>query len=134
MELNKGHEYNRRTLHKEFGGQQQGGISTPANHNMIFLFTADRGSDYGYKDGWTPEGLFTYTGEGQRGDMQFLRGNAAIRDHHANGKTLHLFENIGGGQVRYLGEMTYHGHTEQSGPDLEGKMRKMIVFQLKPVN
>jgi 5-methylcytosine-specific restriction protein A len=133
MELIKNKEYRRRELHEAFGGQQRGGISTPAEHKMIFLFTGESGSDYGYKDGWAPDGLFNYTGEGQRDDMQFIRGNAAIRDHLANGKTLHLFEDIGGGQIRYLGEMTYHGHLLKDGPDIDGKMRKMIVFQLKPV-
>ena len=42
-----------------------------------------------------------YTGEGQRGDMDFVRGNLAIRDHVANGKDLHLFEYVQTGYVRY---------------------------------
>src|SRR2546421_12276750 len=72
-------EYRRIDLHKQFGGQGQGGISTPRMYPLILLFTGDVGEQYGYADGWTKEGLFLYVGEGQQGDMQFVRGNAAIR-------------------------------------------------------
>jgi hypothetical protein len=68
----------------------QGGISTPSKHDFIILFTSAMGEQYGYKDGWNEQGL--YTGEGQQGDMAFIRGNLAIRDHVENGKALHLLK------------------------------------------
>ena len=35
-------KYNRKKdIHERFGGQQQGGISTPANHPFVFIFTGD---------------------------------------------------------------------------------------------
>ena len=75
-----GQTYNRRQdIHDEFGGQQQGGISTPTAP-FIFLFTGEMGEQYGYEDGWS-DGVFLYVGEGQRGDMEFVRGNKAIRGH-----------------------------------------------------
>jgi 5-methylcytosine-specific restriction protein A len=87
-----GRTYNRREdIHAKFGGQQQGGISTPDGAPFIFLFTGEIGEQYGYADGWS-EGVFLYVGEGQRGDMEFIRGNKAIRDHAMNGKELLLFE------------------------------------------
>lgn len=99
-----GKVYRRRDLHAEFGGQVQGGISTPREHPYVFLFTGDSGEQYGYKDGWR-DGLYRYTGEGQLGEMQFLRGNKAIRDHQKDGRELHLFEKTPNkGFVRYLGE------------------------------
>lgn len=52
MSFEIGRIYNRRKdLHAVFGGQQQGGISTPAPSPLIFLFTGDSGKQYGYEDG-----------------------------------------------------------------------------------
>jgi 5-methylcytosine-specific restriction protein A len=78
----------RKDIHEKFGGQRQGGISTPANAPYISLFTSKAGEQHGYHDGYDENGLFIYTGEGQVGPMQFLRGNRAIRDHVKDGKEL----------------------------------------------
>ena len=88
-----GQTYSRRKdIHAVYGGQQQGGISTPSSHNLIFIFTGESGTTYGYKDEFRPDGTFWYTGEGQKGDMEMIRGNKAIRDHQKEGKIIHLFE------------------------------------------
>jgi 5-methylcytosine-specific restriction protein A len=129
----RGELYQRRKLHDVFGGQQQGGISTPSNHNMIFLFTGDRGKEHGYSDGWKENGAFFYTGEGQRGDMMFTRGNKAIRDHIEDGKELHLFEYRAKGNVEYVGELVCTGYHFEQGPDTDGNVRQMIVFELKRI-
>jgi 5-methylcytosine-specific restriction enzyme A len=128
-----GKTYRRRDLHHCYGGQQQGGISTPAGHPLILLFTGESGEQHGYADGWTPEGIFRYIGEGQVGDMTFVRGNAAIRNHVADGKDLHLFAQAQSGFVRYLGQMVCTGHTLQPGPDRLGHTRQQIVFELTPL-
>jgi 5-methylcytosine-specific restriction enzyme A len=88
----QGRIYRRRDLHERFGGQRQGGISTPKYHPLIFLFTGESGEQYGYHDGWELDGTFRYVGEGQVGDMRFVAGNKAIRNHAETGKDLHLFE------------------------------------------
>ena len=124
--------YSRRGLHEEYGGQQQGGISTPARHRFIMLFTGGAGRQYGYQDSWTDNGLFLYTGEGQRGDMSFVRGNRAIRDHLQNSKELHLFEHVSKGTVRYVGRMICTGFHEGRGRDVDGNDRRVIVFELAP--
>ena len=125
--------YSRRTLHDQYGGQRQGGCSTPANHNIIFLFTGKQGKKYGYKDEWTENGIFLLTGEGQRGDMTFSRGNSAIRDHVIKGKDLHLFEYVQSGLVKYQGQMVCTGNQNQRGEDVNGNERKIIVFELSPI-
>lgn len=126
--------YNRRRdLHERYGGQRQGGISTPTAHPFIMLFTSAIGTQYGYKDGWMPDGRFRYTGEGQQSDMTFTRGNQAIRDHEEEGKTLEVFEYVASGQVRYIGRMVYEGHEFQQGLDAHGNQRQVIVFILRPL-
>jgi 5-methylcytosine-specific restriction enzyme A len=94
----KGREYRRTNLHEQYGGQRQGGISTPADWPIVLLFTGETGEQYGYADNWK-DGVFFYVGEGQRGDMEFIRGNATIRDHIVNGKDLHLFSYVRKGHL-----------------------------------
>jgi 5-methylcytosine-specific restriction protein A len=126
-----GEFYRRRDLHAKYGGQRQGGISTPTRHPMIFLFTGESGHQYGYHDGPRDDGTFWYTGEGQVGDMQMKSGNQAISNHELNGKTLYLFEIVRkGGQVQYLGEATYLDHHVEVAPDRNNTPRKAIVFRL----
>jgi 5-methylcytosine-specific restriction protein A len=130
-----GRIYNRRDdLHSRYGGQQQGGISTPADESFVMLFTGDGGQQYGYRDGWDSNGVFVYTGEGQKGDMQFLRGNKSIRDHALNGKSLELFESLGKSRgYRYIGEFVCATHDYRRGPDVDGNDRQVIVFHLVPI-
>ncbi len=125
-----GEIYRRRDLHELFGGQRQGGVSTPAGQSFIMLFTGDQGEQYGYQAGWSEDGYYLYTGVGQRGDMTFDRGNSAILEHAADGKEIHLFENGGKGYVRYVGEMVCTGYREVRGPDVEGDDRRVIIFEL----
>ena len=126
--------YNRRKdLHELYGGNQQSGIASCANHPFVFLFSAPEGEEFGYKDGWISDTEFVYTGEGQRGDMEFVRGNRAIRDHLENGKQLHLFERYRMGDYKYLGEFQYKSFDYQKGKDFDGRERQIIRFNLKLV-
>lgn len=129
--FNPGQRYVRRDIHKLFGGQEQGGISTPAKHKVIFLFSGERGPEHGYVDGWQKNGMFYYTGEGQRGDMQFVRGNAAIRDHLSTGRQIHLFRQLRNGLVEYICELIYRGFHYQQGKDTDNLMRQIIIFELE---
>jgi 5-methylcytosine-specific restriction protein A len=128
-----GQIYRRRDLHREFGGQQQGGISTPSKFPVIFLFTGESGTQHGYRDGWQGDDLFFYTGEGQRGDMRYVSGNRAIRDHLDSGKDLHLFEQAARAHVRYIGQFVCTGSHLQKTPGTDGAMRNAIVFELVPI-
>src|SRR5262249_10532000 len=76
-------------------------------------------------------GTFWYTGEGQVGDMKWERGNAAIREHQRDKKTLLLFEYVAPGQVRFIGEATYLGHHTEQRPDRNNQARDAIVFELE---
>jgi 5-methylcytosine-specific restriction enzyme A len=132
MEYEVNKVYNRRRhIHEKYGGQQQGGICTPANSPFIFLFTGESGEQYGYKDGPDEDGVFLYTGEGQVGPMQFVRGNKAIRDHEANGKDLLIFQALGNNKgYRFLGNYSCANYEFREAPDRDGTIRRVIVFHL----
>lgn len=129
----EGQEYRRVDLHNWLGGQRQGGISTPKLHHVILLFTGEAGEQHGYSDGWK-DGKFLYTGEGQQGDMEFVRGNAAIRDSSSDGRAIHLFAQVKKGYVRYVGQMVCTGYHYIVGHDTDEKKRQMIRFELTPVH
>lgn len=117
-----------------YGGSRQSGISTSNQTKAIFLFTGDSGEQYGYRDAFDADGVFSYTGEGQIGDMQVTKGNLAITNHAQDGRALHVFESLGrGAGQKYVGEFTYVNHSFQQGPDREGNIRQIIVFHLVPV-
>lgn len=128
-----GREYSRRLdIHRRFDGQAQGGISTPQDHKVIFLFTGESGEQHGYSDGWD-RGVFRYFGEGQIGPMQWVRGNRAIRDQVKDGKDLLLFRTLGHGKpVRFVGSFDCVGWESTLAPDREGNQRQAFVFHLLP--
>ncbi len=123
--------YKRSSLHDEFGGNRQGGISPSAKSPYIFIFSGKSGAQYGYQDMWDNENIFTYTGEGQIGDMQFIRGNLALYDHLNNGKRVFLFENEGKGYIKFISELEFHDADFSDIPDINGDIRKGIKFFLK---
>jgi len=117
-----------------YGGSRQSGISPSNRTPAIFLFTGDSGTQYGYRDAFDSAGVFSYTGEGQVGDMQLTKGNLSIANHALDGRALHVFESLGKGKGQnYIGEFTYVNHSIQRGPDREGNDRQIIVFHLVPV-
>jgi 5-methylcytosine-specific restriction protein A len=127
--------YNRRRdIHVRFRGQQQGGICTPQDYSVVIAFTGASGREHGYSDSWTPDGVYRYFGEGQTGDMTWKGGNIAIRDNAAAGEDLLLFQTLGDGNVRFLGEFVCAGYDLEQAPDGAGAMRQAIVFNLVPAS
>src|SRR4051812_27633841 len=62
----RGRTYSRRLdIHGKYGGQQQGGIITPADQPLVIVITGDAGEQHGYADTLRPDGVFEYFGEGQ---------------------------------------------------------------------
>ncbi|MCG8472271.1 MAG: HNH endonuclease [Desulfobacterales bacterium] len=126
-----GKEYHRKSeIHGIYKGQAQGGISTPKDHPVVFVFTSDEGEKHGYKDEYRDDGVFWYTGEGQKGPMRMESGNKAIRDHKKNNKTIHMFEYTRKAYVRYMGVAECIGYHEEQRPDNEGSMRTAFIFHL----
>lgn len=128
--------YSRRNdIHDRYGGQRQGGISTPAKAPLIFIFTGEAGKAHGYADFWDDDGVFHYFGEGQKGDMQLVSGNRAILRHTQDGRRLLLFQMMGKSRpYRYLGEFECLSYYEMPEiPDTDGRLRTAIVFRLRPI-
>lgn len=125
--------YKRSSLHDQFGGNRQGGISPSAKFPFIFIFSGKSGAQYGYKDGWDNKNVFSYTGEGQEGDMQFVKGNLALREHKERGKRVFLFESDGTSFVKFISEMEFYDAGYFETPDKNGTNRIGIRFFLNRI-
>lgn len=126
-----GKEYKRKEdIHNTYGGQSQGGISTPKSHPVVLVFTSDAGERHGYQDEYRDDGVFWYTGEGQVGDMKMASGNKAILEHAQNDKIIHVFEYTKKAYVRYIGSAECLGYHAENRPDREGNNRIAFVFHL----
>jgi hypothetical protein len=136
--LKPGETIERKRLHQEFGGSTQGGIGPSRRSSNVLIFSDPiAGEKHGYFDGWMPDGLFHYSGEGQHGDQRMVSGNAAILNHHAAGRALRVFEGARG-TVTYVGEFEVdpeHPWYEADAPETnDGPLRKVIVFRLRPID
>jgi hypothetical protein len=79
-ELKPGEAIRRVELHRRYGGGDQGGISPSTKTSNVFIFSDPAsGAAHGYIDDWRDDGLFHYTGEGQRGDQQMRAGNTILQ-------------------------------------------------------
>ncbi|WP_285038032.1 hypothetical protein [Plantibacter sp. lyk4-40-MEA-4] len=136
--LEIGDTVRRREIHNAFRGQQQGGISTPKSIPDILIFTDPKeGSKFGYDqfEGLREDGSYSYTGEGQEGHHEFLRGNKALRDAAAAGKTIRLFQ-TSGTMATYVGAFTTGEpvYRTETIPDVKGAQRLGIIFNLVPLD
>lgn len=75
--------------------------------------------------------MFSYTGEGQIGDMEFTRGNLAIRDHLKNEKRVFLFQYVRKGHVRFETELELFDVDFFTTHDRKGEQRDAIKFFFK---
>jgi 5-methylcytosine-specific restriction enzyme A len=125
--------HRRRDIHGKYGGQQQGGIITPARFPVVIAITGEEGAQHGYADRLRDDGTFEYFGEGQVGDMQLVRGNLAIETHAAAGKSLLLFGKMPDG-LRYEGEWICERRVSRTAPDRNRSPREAFVFELRPLD
>lgn len=127
-----GQIYNRRSnIHAIYGGSWRGGICPSSKFPYIFIFSGKSGQQHGYLDRWDNPNVFSYTGEGQEGDMKFTKGNLALRDHLQNGKRVFLFENVSKGFVKFICEVEVFDADYFETHDTKGNTRIGIKFFFK---
>jgi 5-methylcytosine-specific restriction enzyme A len=128
-----GKNYRRSEIHDRFGGNRQAGISVSSANPYIFIFSGQTGHQHGYIDRWENENVFSYTGEGQIGDMQLTRGNLSLYEHLRTGKRVFLFLQEGKGYWKFEAEVELDEVDTFVATDREGNDRIGIKFFLKKV-
>jgi hypothetical protein len=135
--LAPGARLTRKELHEAWGGRQQGGISPSSRSPNIFIFWEPAsGEQHGYYDEFRSDGCFYYTGKGQYGDQKLSDANAALLNHRADGRRVHLFRGAGG-VVEYVTELDLdeqNPYYETEGPETgDGPLRRVYVFKFHPL-
>jgi hypothetical protein len=126
--------YNRRAdIHAVYGGNWQSGICPSSVYPYIFIFSGKSGAQYGYRDGWDNKNIYSYTGEGQEGDMKFTNGNLRLREHKEQGKRVFLFESQGNSFVKFISEMEFYDADYFETPDKNNSLRIGIRFFLNRI-
>lgn len=59
--------YKRSSLHDQFGGNRQSGISPSAINPFIFIFSGKSGAQYGYRDGWDNKNVLVIRVKAKKG-------------------------------------------------------------------
>jgi 5-methylcytosine-specific restriction enzyme A len=121
----------RSDIHDIYGGNRQSGISVPANFPFIFIFSSNTGHQHGYKDQWENDDVFSYTGEGQEGNMKFEKGNLTLLNHVESNKRIFLFIYLRKGVVSYDGELELIDFDYFRTKDRNGDEREAIKFFFK---
>lgn len=134
----------RAAVAERFGGATQGGIQPSAKSPNVFVYSDPAsGAKHGYNfDGWSTDGAYYYTGEGQLGDQRLRRGNGQLAAHGDSGRTVRVFEAVpgrpggGGKPQRYVGAFRVdpeRPYRREEAPDREQVQRSVLVFRLLPI-
>ena len=130
----KGRIYKRSVIHDEYGGNRQSGICPSAQHPYIFIFSGTSGEAYGYEDRWVNDNVYSYSGEGQVGDMSFTKGNLRLQKHIGEGRRVFLFNYVSKGMVSFEDELIFIEADFFPSLDRLGKTRTGIKFFFKRVS
>ncbi len=133
--LHLGAVYRRADLHDRFGGNHYCGIASSKKESVVLIFHTQEPSQQFYEDGFDSDGLYWYSGQGQKGDMTWNASNKAVREHMIQGRDLFFFERVQrkGGLWQFSHIMRYFGHKIEDRLDADKKLRKAIIFSLLPI-
>lgn len=115
-------------LNDIFGVSNMGGIRISKLTGTILLVSSADNALYEDRD---QDGLFSYTGEGQKGDQELVRGNKAVYDSPSRGTPLLLFFKRQTNEYEFQGEVRLAAApVQEQQPDVDGQLRTVLVFPL----
>jgi hypothetical protein len=128
LKLEIGQSYLKLDIHSAFGGNPRAGIC-PTMSGVVLVFSdPPSGTRFGYdQNDEVVQGVYRYTGEGQSGDQQLVRGNKAL----LAGKTMFLFSRQDAKSWIFVGEVGLDTEPFEimTAPDLSGNLRRVFVFR-----
>ena len=129
--------YSYEEVQDKFGIQIQGygrGINVTDDAIVLISSLDDSDENFVYHDKWESEGVYIYSGEGSKGDQKMTKGNRAILNAAANGKTIYLIVKFDSKKYCLQGEFELVSEpTFEPAPDKDGNIRQEIKFKLKKV-
>ncbi|MBR5310988.1 MAG: hypothetical protein IKU42_07695 [Oscillospiraceae bacterium] len=105
----------------------------PTETNVVLISNVTKiGGKFVYRDRFTPEGDYIYTGEGKKGDQTMTGGNLAIINAAEDRKDIHLFVKLSPAEYYYQGIFTLADYNLEEGKDEAGNFRLEYKFRLTP--
>jgi 5-methylcytosine-specific restriction protein A len=128
MKLIIGQSYLKLDIHNAYGGNPRAGICPTAAGVVLVFSDPPSGTRFGYdQNDEVVQGVYRYTGEGQTGDQQLVRGNKAL----LTDKKLLLFARQDAKSWVFVGEVALDAVPFEitSTLDKSGNLRKVFVFR-----
>lgn len=128
MKLEIGQSYLKLDIHNAYGGNPRAGICPTAAGEVLIFSDPPSGTRFGYdQNDEVVEGIYRYTGEGQSGDQQLVRGNKAL----LSGKKLLMFARQDLKSWIFVGEVALEAEPFEivTAPDRNENLRKVFVFR-----
>ena len=101
--------------------------------NVVLISNVTKiGGKFVYRDRWTEEGDFIYSGEGKTGDQKMTGGNLAIKTAAEERKDIHLFVKFSPMEYYYQGIFDLADYTLEEEKDENGNSRMEYKFRLTP--
>ncbi len=101
--------------------------------NVVLISSVNKiGGKFVYRDRWTAEGDYIYSGEGKTGDQTMTGGNLAIKTAAEERKDIHLFVKFSPTEYYYQGIFKLGDYTLEEGKDENGNSRMEYKFRLVP--
>ena len=101
--------------------------------NVVLISSVTKvGGKFVYRDKWTEEGDYIYTGEGKNGDHRMEGGNLAIKNAAEDRKEIHLFVRFSPQEYYYQGVFDLADYALEEGNDENGNFRLEYKFRLTP--
>lgn len=130
--LKIGDEISNEKLYKTFKCGNMKGMRLSHKTNTLVII-ADRTKSF-YHDKWD-NGVLLYTGTGKHGDQELKNENKILYESDTNGIAVFLFEVMKKTVYTYRGQVKLAGKPYQTDqPDDEGRVRKVWIFPVAPIN
>ncbi len=128
----QGERFTERGLRDKFNVRSSGGIRPTIKNKAIILiksyFAENQG---GYKDEINEEsGMITHIGEGEE-DQSLERNNKSLAESKQKNYTLLYFEKLTPNELVFRHKAEYMSHSFEQQKNSKGKLRQVLVFNLK---
>ena len=84
-----------------------------------------------YQDCWVDEGVYSYSGEGKKGDQKFEKGNLALKNAGITGKDIYLLVKFSTDEYYDKGKFGLIDYRFEIEKDADGNPRKEIKFIIR---
>jgi hypothetical protein len=144
--FNPGDTATKSEIHDRLGGSLQWAMTSCLEGSEFLLFydpLESRANSYDLWEGDQPDGSFWYVGQGRAGDQSLTKSNLRLLESSNSGRPIHFFRRpaIGtprapGNPYTYIGQVSLGNpkYWERIAPGVDGQERKVLVFNLIPVD